>query len=348
MQPAALLHVAAGVALVLAAWLAPRRIARSGVAPLAVILLDFAPFALGAALLALATGRPLFAGIVVAALGAGFCLADHTMRETLREPVVFSESVELPQLFTHPHLYLPFAGPGLVLGGALAALSAAVGLLIFESPAWEPRPLAALVVVALISAAVWIGSRERPVGILAAVLRRIARPSGEPFTDTAAIGPFATLLVHTVIARAERGMRRRRFAARGDAHPSGYFGSPAKRAKWEPMNSGLRGIASGFVAERRPVTTSRTGTSVPAGPIIIVQCESFFDARRLSPVIPPELLAGFAACCASSARFGRVAVPGWGANTMRAEFAVLTGIPEAELGYDRFNPYYALARAPIA
>ena len=40
-------------------------------------------------------------------------------------------------------------------------------------------------------------------------------------------------------------------------------------------------------------------------------------------------------------------MPGWGANTMRAEFAVLTGIPESELGYDRFNPYYALARTPI-
>src|SRR4051794_21123617 len=32
---------------------------------------------------------------------------------------------------------------------------------------------------------------------------------------------------------------------------------------------------------------------------------------------------------------------------MRAEFAVLTGIPETALGYDRFNPYYALARLPI-
>jgi phosphoglycerol transferase MdoB-like AlkP superfamily enzyme len=40
-------------------------------------------------------------------------------------------------------------------------------------------------------------------------------------------------------------------------------------------------------------------------------------------------------------------VGGWGANTMRAEFAVLTGIPESELGYDRFNPYHAFARVPI-
>lgn len=323
MPPAALLHIAAGTALVLAGWLAPRRIARAGIAPLAVMLLDLAPFALGAALLGLATGRPLFVGVVVAALGAGFCLADHTMRETLREPVVFSESVELPQVFTHPHLYLPFAGPGLVVGGALAALSAAVGLLILEPPAWEPRPLAALAAVALTAAAGWIGLRERPVGSAAEALRRITRPSGEPFADAAALGPFAMLLVHAVIARAERGDRRRRFTVRYGPHQ--FRLSP----------------------ERRPGRTGRAGTPDPTGPIIIVQCESFFDARRLSPLIPPELLAGFAACCASSARYGRLAVPGWGANTMRTEFAVLTGIPEVELGYDRFNPYYALARTPI-
>jgi phosphoglycerol transferase MdoB-like AlkP superfamily enzyme len=79
-----------------------------------------------------------------------------------------------------------------------------------------------------------------------------------------------------------------------------------------------------------------------------VQCESFFDARRLSPMIPQALLSGFDACCVNGGTFGRLDVPGWGANTMRAEFAVLTGIPESELGYDRFNPYHAFARVPIA
>src|SRR4051812_8765109 len=322
-----LFHIAAGVGLVLAAWLAPRRIARARIAPAAVMLLDLLPFALGAALLAVATGRPLFAGLVIAALGAGFCLADHTMRETLHEPVVFSESVELPQVFTHPHLYLPFAGPGLVVGGALAALAAAVALLLFEPPAWESRPLAALGAATLIVAAIWIGSFRRPVGIVADMLRRIARPSSEPFADTASLGPFATLVVHTTIARAERGLRRRRFAARLDSRQA-------------------LDVASRFAGGRRPATGRRTGADSRACPIIIVQCESFFDARRLSPTIPPELLAGFAACVASSARFGRLTVPGWGANTMRAEFAVLTGIPDDELGYDRFNPYYALARVP--
>jgi phosphoglycerol transferase MdoB-like AlkP superfamily enzyme len=79
-----------------------------------------------------------------------------------------------------------------------------------------------------------------------------------------------------------------------------------------------------------------------------VQCESFFDARRLSPTIPIALLPGFDRCRQGAAAFGRLDVSGWGANTMRAEFAALTGIPEGDLGYDRFNPYYALARAPVA
>jgi phosphoglycerol transferase MdoB-like AlkP superfamily enzyme len=33
---------------------------------------------------------------------------------------------------------------------------------------------------------------------------------------------------------------------------------------------------------------------------------------------------------------------------MRTEFAVLTGLTEADLGFDRFNPYHAFARAPVA
>src|SRR5258708_501457 len=107
---AGLLQLAAGTALVLAAWLLPRHIAGAGRAVGPALLLDLAPFALGAGLLGLAAGRPLFAGIIVLALGAGFALTDHTMRQTLREPVVFSEMSELPQVFTHPHLYLPFAG----------------------------------------------------------------------------------------------------------------------------------------------------------------------------------------------------------------------------------------------
>jgi hypothetical protein len=306
-----LLHLAAGAVLALGAWLMPRRVARAGRAALPALLLDMAPLALGAGLLGLASGRPVFAGLITLALGAGFTLADYTMRQTLHEPVVFSEMSELPQVFTHPHLYLPFAGPGLVVGGAAAATLGALALLVVEPAMWTARPLAALVGLALIVAAGWLLARELLLAAVARALRRLA-PSGEPFADAVSLGPFAMLVVHTVVARAERKARQLALA---------------------------------------PPAVARTRPSAPAadsgGPVIVVQCESFFDARRLSPLIPHDFLPGFAACCDAAALSGRLGVPGWGANTMRAEFAVLTGIPEEELGYDRFNPYYALARVPI-
>src|SRR5690348_14564488 len=200
------LHLAAGVALAAAAWLIPRQIAGSRRAAIAILLLDAAPLGLGAALLGVATGRPLFAGLVVLALGAGFGLADHTMRQTLREPVVFSEAVELPQLFTHPHLYLPFAGPGLVIGGAAAAAALALTLLRLEPSVSAPHPALAVAAVAAIAGALWLGSREPLLGVAAGGLRRLS-PSGEPFADAVALGPFAMLVVHAVIARAERAAR---------------------------------------------------------------------------------------------------------------------------------------------
>lgn len=307
MAPVELLHLAGGLALLAIAWLIPRHIAGARRAAPAVLLVDAAPLAVGAGLLGLATGRPLFAGLVILALGAGFALADYTMRRTLREPVVFSESVELPQVFTHPHLYLPFAGPGLVLGGAAAAVLLAAVLLVIEPPVWSPRPLMVLGLVALIAAGMWLFAREPLLGLFAVMLRRLG-PSGEPFADAAALGPFAMLLFHAVIARAERPARRRTLAV--------------------------------------PPAIGRACSA--ASPIVLVQCESFFDARRLTPLFGRGLLPGFNSCVAGAALHGRLEVPGWGANTMRSEFAVLTGIPESALGYDRFNPYYALAREPIA
>ena len=143
---------------------------------------------------------------------------------------------------------------------------------------------------------------------MAGLMRRL-RPSDDPDRDAKVLGPFAMLLVHGMVAKGERASRQQALAA------------PA------------------IVRERGRAAR---------GPVIIVQCESFFDARRVSPLVPADLLPAFDACCREGAMFGRLEVPGWGANTMRTEFAVLSGIPERDLGYDRFNPYFALARVPIA
>jgi phosphoglycerol transferase MdoB-like AlkP superfamily enzyme len=78
--------------------------------------------------------------------------------------------------------------------------------------------------------------------------------------------------------------------------------------------------------------------------IVVVQSESFFDARRLFEGVAPGVLEHFDALAAEG-ESGRLEVPVWGAYTMRTEFAFLSGIANARLGVQRFNPYARLARA---
>lgn len=307
MTAEALRHALAAAAIA-AAWLIPRRIAAARMVLLPAVLLDLFPVVLAAALLLLATGRPLFTGVVVLALGGGFALADQAKREALREPVVFSDMSEARHIFTHPHLYLPFAGPGLVYGGAATMSAIAIGLFVFGPALWQPEPLIAAVASLAVCAMAWTLSREPALSMAAASLRRL-QPCGEPDTDAARLGPFASLLVYGIIARSERAHRQ---------------------------------------AQKSPLPMPALNTSHGARPVVIVQCESFFDARRLSPRIPRDLLRGFDACVQSGATYGRFDVSAWGANTMRAEFSALTGISDDCLGYDRFNPYHAFARSPLA
>jgi hypothetical protein len=302
------LQFGGGAAAMLLAWFIPRRLAGSPITLAPALLLDLLPVLVAGALLLIISGRPLFSGAVLLALGSGFALADQAKRHALREPVVFSDVSELEHLFTHPHLYLPFAGPALVIGGAVAAIALCGSLLLFTTALWTPQ--AGWIAVALggVWAALWALSRDPVLSRAATGLRRL-QPSGEPLSDAARFGPFALLVIYGIIARAERARR---------------------RAPFRPLpNPALKRYAA-------------------AAPVVLVQCESFFDARRISPRIPQSILSSFDACVEQGAAYGRLDIAAWGANTMRTEFTVLTGIPEERLGYDRFNPYHAFGRVPVA
>ncbi|SDH63174.1 LTA synthase family protein [Paraburkholderia phenazinium] len=73
--------------------------------------------------------------------------------------------------------------------------------------------------------------------------------------------------------------------------------------------------------------------------VIVIQSESFFDARRVDGSITPSILTHFDVATCESFEYGELSVPAWGANTMRTEFAMLTGLSESRLGYARFYPY---------
>ena len=81
--------------------------------------------------------------------------------------------------------------------------------------------------------------------------------------------------------------------------------------------------------------------------IVIVQSESFFDARRLHGGIRPGLLAQFDAARAAAVQHGLLQVPAWGGNTARSEFSFLTGLGSAQLGINLFNPYRKLAQQAV-
>ncbi|HLU76447.1 MAG TPA: LTA synthase family protein [Burkholderiales bacterium] len=101
---------------------------------------------------------------------------------------------------------------------------------------------------------------------------------------------------------------------------------------------------SPFVVSREPVERSNHERETPDLPhLVAVQSESFFDARALYAGIRADVLAEFDRLCADALLSGKLSVPAWGANTVRSEFAFLSGIGEAQLGVHRFNPYRAVA-----
>ncbi len=78
--------------------------------------------------------------------------------------------------------------------------------------------------------------------------------------------------------------------------------------------------------------------------IVAVQCESFFDARRVFSGVSMDVLKNFDALRKRSGMAGRLNVPAWGAKTFLTEFAFLSGLSSAALGIHKFNPYRKLAR----
>lgn len=87
---------------------------------------------------------------------------------------------------------------------------------------------------------------------------------------------------------------------------------------------------------------ARPGARLPH--LLLLQLESFCDPRRLGMV---RSLPAWDALGAEAIARGPLAVPGFGANTMRTEFVVLTGLADDALGLDRLNPYFRFARMPV-
>ncbi|WP_295508723.1 LTA synthase family protein [Accumulibacter sp.] len=96
------------------------------------------------------------------------------------------------------------------------------------------------------------------------------------------------------------------------------------------------------------LASSVTAATGEPAHLVVVQSESFFDPRRPFAGIRSDVLREFDALQAEALCSGQVEVSAWGANTVRTEFAFLSGLSGDALGVHRFNPYRRLARQGVA
>ena len=304
--------VGLGIGLATTGWIGLRLSSNAGLQPKLSMLVDAFLPAVGFLLLSLATARPVFAGVTIASICTGFGYADRAKRAVLGEPIVYTDVFQAFDIFRHPRLALPFPNLSLILAGLFGAIGLIALWFHVEPPVWSLPPGQVLVViVCAVLLGHFLGGPALP--FVEHFLRRF-EPSSDPNADAQRFGVLGLQLIYGFLARAQRSGRR---------------------------------ISAAREAERK-ASRSRSADALFArvGPVVMVQCESFFDARRLSPAIPNDLLPNFDAC-RRTAQWGRLKVPCWGANTVRTEFAVLSGLSQSQLGFDRFNPYHGFARAPV-
>ena len=308
-----MIHLLVGIAISLATWLGLRQLVGAwpiGVQPsarISALLIDLFPCLAGFALFLLPTGRPILAGLTVACLGIGMGLADRVKRAVLGEPVVFADRAELIEVVRHPRLYLAFVGTWRMILATVAVLLAVAWVIDLEPPLWP---------VGFISAAL--------LAVMSTIIGRLlfVIPSSRPLCDR--------------LATYYRGLD----PSRDPLIDSARFGLLATCIIHATLARSERG-------DRQRAAQARTWPALPAnGPILIVQGESFVDARRLDPALAAHL-PHFAQLQAEAAQYGKLSVPCWGANTIRSELAVLTGLSSDDVGLDRFNPYEHFARVPL-
>ncbi len=292
------------------AWLLMRRRFGAGLrdSEPAALLLDGGPVLIGFLLLLAAAARPLLSAAPIVAAAAGLATVDAVKRATLREPLVFADRAELLEVVRHPRLYLPYAGTSLVVAGAATVACAVAALAWAEPPLWGRSWAAAILAW---PAALGGAAACFVVPAQPPMLDALARlyARARPSRDPATdLARFGPLACVVIHATLARAER------------------PGRRAAASPR------LPAGFALR---------------GPFVIVQSESFFDVRRLHPSLA-DVTPCFARLSRLAAAHGRLDVPAWGANTIRTEFAVLTGLDEAAIGLDRFNPYEAFARETMA
>lgn len=275
------------------------------------------------------TARPLFSAFCSVALLVLMGVVSNAKYTTLREPFVFSDLSLFAQLFKHPRLYLPFLSTRTFAAAGAAVLLLALGF-------WAERPvLPHPWILSLFIAAACLALGYGAAARLPLTLDAFGYQRRHGF-----FAVFVAYLLNGLRPATARGLREALgnspFAVEregeGAADAFGYEAAEPARRAVPPTVSPASPADALLADDARP-------------DVIVIQSESYFDARALGRGINSSVYAQFDRACRESVSYGKLTVPAWGANTMRSEFSMLTGVPSDALGYARFYPYAFLRRA---
>jgi len=256
--------------------------------------------------------RPILSiGATLIAFSA-IILINNAKYAALKEPLVFSDFALLRQAVQHPALYLKYIGIFNLLALAVVSI-AGISAILYYWPPVIARPgiddyFPTALYLFVVLGMIYSVTRGPFRGAFLQLLRRFG-PETDVRRDIDKLSLVVCLIFYFLLANEK-------------PPPASAAADRPERRRW-PAGSG----------------------QLP--PVIVVQSESFFDVRRLHASIPRGILNRWDALGAEAAYRGHLKVPAWGANTMRTEFAFLSGLPNEALGVHRFNPYLNLCKTPV-
>lgn len=302
-----------------------------------LLLLHVGIWLLMHSVLVLCTARPFFSLALSLAIFIILILVNNAKYKSLEEPFIFQDYDYFLDTIRCPRLFLPFFGVKAFVLATLAVLAALFGFFREEPPAQRfqaDSQAGALVLLTLLGLA-FIHRALRS--------RLLPRLTFDPTRDLLQTGFLNALFLY---ARAQRTFP-------DICSPLHSLLPSSKKSLAQPAHdSAPESTCSQTDSAADTACTTSSGSpyqlvcrkkemSLPH--LVCVQSESFFDPRPLWDGIRTDVLASLDRLQGESCRSGQLIVPARGANTIRTEFAVLTGIEEQFLGIHRFNPYRALA-----
>lgn len=160
----------------------------------------------------------------------------------------------------------------------------------------------------------------------------------------AGIGPFALAVVMMAVGvllawRASKQTMCVGYGAHDDLQRLGFAAALWHYGAAEKKQASDIVASSPFV-QTTAIQKEKSGVVLPD--LVVIQSESFFDARRQYPQLNPTILSRFDQLKQEAAFSGRLQVAAWGANTVRTEFGFLSGLSASVLGVHQYNPYRKL------